>query len=222
MEWSLLLIGIIVGFVLLVAAFSVVAFRVRRNRLRALSTALGSDRKDRSYVGFSGAIALDEKSLRFAAIGEDEGALIIGADEIIEARCEQTALGTPEGPKMPYVMLTILTTNDALPNYSLTSVFRTGELKELALRLNAMRDHAKVKSSAPAITSGVVESGVPTQSSAVTSGAVESNVAAQDEPLAKAIEQLAQAVTKLSDELRNLSPMIDRRKSTRKNTEQNS
>jgi type II secretory pathway pseudopilin PulG len=78
MEWSLMLSGIIVGFVLLVAAFSVVGFRVRRKRLRALSTALGSGyRKDRSYLGFSGAIALDEKSLRFAAIGEEEGALII-------------------------------------------------------------------------------------------------------------------------------------------------
>jgi hypothetical protein len=98
---------------------------------------------------------------------------------------------------MPYVMLTILTTNDALPNYSLTSVFRTGELKDLAPRLNAMRDHAKVKSSAPAITSGAIESGVPTQSSAVASGAVESNVATQDEPLAKATEHLAQAVTRL-------------------------
>jgi hypothetical protein len=95
------------------------------------------------------------------------------------------------------------------------------KLKELAPRLNAMRDHARVKSSAePAVTSGAVESKFPTQSIAVTSGApVESAVPTQDEPLAKAVEQLAQAVTRLSDELRNLSPMIDRRKSTRKNTE---
>jgi type II secretory pathway pseudopilin PulG len=92
MEWWL--IGIIVGVVLLVALISVVTFVVRRNRLRALSTALGSGyRKDRSYVGFSGAIALDEKSFHFSAIGEDEGTLIIGADEIIEARCEQNEWG---------------------------------------------------------------------------------------------------------------------------------
>src|SRR5262249_31812030 len=133
------------------------------------------------YAGVGDAIALDEQGLRFAwrGIGFEDGTVVIGIHEVVEISCETDNNSTT---------LKILTNRDDLKqDLTLISYLRQGRLKDIAARLNAMRDKAKV--------SGI---GLPIPLAAST---------AETETLINAIQQLTTAVTKLTGSMGRFSPV---------------
>src|SRR5689334_4834902 len=170
----------------LVAAFLVGVF-VRRALRRKLRAALGdSYRKERTYAGVIGAIALDEQGLRFAWAGTDEGTLIISVDEVVEVVCEKS-----EKPILATIFKILTNRDDIKEDLQLISLFRQDELKDIAARLNAMRNRARAIGTAAPIPPAATET----------------------ETLVVAIQQLTAAVTTLTGSMRRFPPADARRRS---------
>jgi hypothetical protein len=173
----------------------VIGIFVRMPLRRRLKAALGASyREERTYAGVGDAIALDEHGLRFAWFGIGiEGTVVIGVHEVVEVICEKN-----DKAFIPYTELRILTSRDDLKgDLYLQSYFRQDRLKEIAARLNAMRDKAKVSGIAAPIPQAAT--------------------AAETDSLIIAIQQLTIAVTKLTGSMRRFSPADGRRRPIRKN-----
>ena len=188
--WKLVVLG--TGFAVVVALFIFGIF-VRRTLRGQLRAALGdSYREERTYASvFFGAIALDEQGLRFAWTGgKDEDVLIIGVDEVVEVICEKG-----EKPILATIFK-ILTNRDDLEDLQFIS-FNQDRLRDIAARLNAMRNKAGA---------GGIAAPVP---SAAT--------AAETDTLITAIQQLTAAVTTLTGSMRGFTPSDGRRRPIRRN-----
>jgi hypothetical protein len=180
-------------FFAVLGVLSFIGIFVRRALLKPLRVALGDGyHKDRTYAGVVNAIALDEHALRFAWTGS-EGPIIIGANEVLEIRCEDATLG-----KGRYTELKILTNRDFNEDLSFVSFFRRDKLKEIAARLTAMKDKAKANGAPMTVAVPVAAAN------------------AENERLTEAIERLTVAVTRLTTLMGRVRTTSGRRRPIRR------